>query len=43
MGGHWPAVGVAIREAECLFLLYKQGFWLKGEAVYQHGALALVK
>lgn len=36
--GHWPAKEVVIREAECLPLLYKQGFWLKVEALFQHGA-----
>lgn len=36
--GHWPAIGVVIRESECLPLLYKQGSWLRVEALFQHGA-----
>lgn len=41
--GHWPAVGVVIRKAKCLALLYKQGFWLTVKALFQRGALASVK
>lgn len=41
--GHGLVVGVVIRKAKCLPLLYKQGFWLKVEALFQYGALASVK
>ena len=32
LGDRWPAIVVALKEAECFPLLYKQGFWLRVEA-----------